>query len=172
LVLLSEDNATQWCAARGLLIEDRQLRLPDGHGRYRVGLPREYKRALKLVDCVLPEAGFQGGMLWLREYELWSETASEDLFKAIRKSYVRDAMEIFEKRAQVFDLSDYAAAYLSALIPILAGWDAYYIPDRADYVYFISHAAFIEMRFRDIEAANGVCSECKAQNFECEFRED
>mgnify|MGYP001311035624 CR=1 FL=1 len=163
--LLTGEAAAAWCRARGLVVGGL---LPSN--RLSFGLePRLGFRtpltesaislmslAYVLLMSLVPdddERRFPGGMLWLQEWDIWSET-TERVGHLIARSLRGEegSIESLQDRpAQLFGVSQITEAHAAFAIPLLFQWDAHFVPTTGTYCCFTSHDGHLDVYARDAE---------------------
>lgn len=158
--LLKTEGATEWCEARGIAVNPG--RIPNRLGfanrdelGLRVTASREGLRAVDLANVLLrstlggddDEEDFPGGLLWLQDWNMWSETTERVglmLLERLRGTETL-ATDLRAAPAQLFAPSEFVLAHASLTLPILFQWDAYVIPPREGLFMFISHHGHVDV---------------------------
>lgn len=161
--LLSDEQAIRWCAERG-------LRAVNDLPTTRIGFPGAESHRLRfavagsatevvglgyaLAMTAVPrddETEFQGGLIWLQDWDIWSETTERVghlLLDALRKSAkVPESMEA--SPAHLFGPPEFVEAHTVLALALLFQWDALYVPVVGDYFAFLSHHGHIDVVTRN-----------------------
>src|ERR1700682_4939978 len=116
--LLTAKVARGWCEARNVVVNDdaipcRRLLLRDDALQVRVNVPKEALRSVALAYVVVmtglvddDEGRFEGGLLWLVDWDIGSETTERVGLRFLRA--VRGGIsEFLEKPAQLFTAAEF-----------------------------------------------------------------
>jgi hypothetical protein len=157
--LLDDKEAARWCAARQLVVtHDWINRLAFQRGYpvgVRVRVPNTDRQSVAVAFVLLTAAAhgeeeFSGGLLWLQDWDVWSEVMERPgrtLLAALRSPDSR-ASDFKAAPAHLFEAAEFALAQATALLPILFQWDAWFVPATPECFYRISHEGYVEARFR------------------------
>jgi hypothetical protein len=170
---LSDAQAGQWCADLGLTSGDRatsrHLRYPThGQRTLRVSITGTAVDVVGLAYMLAvtrfpdhDESAFAGALLWLRRWEIWSESIDRvgyAMFAGIRaRAGQADALDA--RPAQLCAEGDFLEAHALLCLPMLFEWDMYFIPRGGSFVLKISHERYVDIVARD----DGVCASMLAR---------
>src|SRR5579862_9847707 len=105
--LKTADEALEWCVAQNFAVSGYDVLCKPALEVDIIDAPREYQRAIVLLDSILLQSfssGFGGALLWIKEWwAISSEAATVELFNRLRASYIVGAVPLEEAPAQVFD---------------------------------------------------------------------
>ena len=162
---LSDVEAEAWCASKGLTVApglaSARIQLPIQTPRVRL-VTRGNAVTLAglayslLLSPSLPrdEAHFEGALVWLQRWELWSESIDRmgyALIGGLRGERAESA-GLDQRPAQLFGPEEFVQASACLLIPLIFQWDAFLIPSNGRMVVFMSHEERLEvMCVRDEE---------------------
>jgi len=160
--LLSDVDAGEWCREHGLTVNDTlasgSVRFEGASTRLRILVPPQAVEAIGLAFMLamtevpaFEEARFGGALLWLRRWEIWSESIDragylllEGLRAATNCSASFDAAP-----GHLFESGEFASAHAGLALPMLMQWDAHFIPSIGAYAAFISHEGHIDLFTRN-----------------------
>jgi len=155
---LSDADARGWCSERGFLVDQNfptkvAPRDPTGR-RFRIQIPEEATATVGLGYMLLMsgvrdyvEENFDGAMIWLRRWELWSETidrVGQLLLEGVTGALGRDR-RLSETPALVFTERELVPAHTSLALTMLFQWDACYCPNSGYLFATISHHGHVEV---------------------------
>jgi hypothetical protein len=93
------------------------------------------------------ETNFEGAIVWLRRWELWSESIDrvgqlllEGLWRAVTPGGL-----LSEAPAVVFTERELVSAHASLILPMLFQWDAFYSPKGGHFLVAVSHHGHLEV---------------------------
>jgi hypothetical protein len=146
-------DAVSWCDARGLRAPSGRTAVDlvypgEDHHCLEIVISREALRAIALGYVLLmslvrddEEVNFGGGLLWLRDWNIWSETTErvgDYVVQGLRNGLgIRQPLEAAP--AHLFTEKELTAAQAFLAQPMIYQWDAYLVPVSAEYFVFISH---------------------------------
>lgn len=147
--LLSLTDVTVWTEERELaVVGARGLRLAY-EGGHPVGVeipaPNTTQRLLALGYVLLASAGggeedFLGGLLWLNEWDIWSESFERVGWRiAQRLKGVEEAPSLGDAPAHLFTSHEFIDAQALLLLPMLFQWDAHFVPSSGEFFVYTSH---------------------------------
>jgi len=156
--LLSEDQAREWCETRGMDVQTGcpfAIRFRDaGAPSVRIAAPREGLGILSLTALLLApwaagpaEEAFPGGLVWLRDWDIWSEATERvghALLRGVRAPHPR-AGDVAGLPAHRLDAAEGTEARALLTLPLLFQWDAWLVPESADLAVFLSHDGFVRI---------------------------
>ena len=159
--LLSADDATFWCKNRGILATKTgalvDLRYPsESEHSLRVGASVGPPQLLAMAHSILlqdlaqpAEDDFAGALVWLRDWNIWSETfekAGLRLVELFRRSLLpSNVSSLSEVPACAFDPQELVDAQIAVTLPFLFQWDAYVIPSSGRCFALISHDGYLRV---------------------------
>ena len=160
--LLTERQAMEWCVERGFRVGDGP---PDRAGfegvhasRFRIRVPEEATAAIALSYMVLltevadyEESNFEGAMVWLRRWQVWSESIDRvgyKLLDGVTGSGTEDGW-LNDTPAFVFTGNELVPAHACLSVPMLFQWDAYFLPMGAGFLVFVSHHGYLHIAARE-----------------------
>ncbi|MBK7785614.1 MAG: hypothetical protein IPJ57_14110 [Gemmatimonadetes bacterium] len=161
--LLSDEQAIRWCAERGLQpvneLPSTRIGFPGGESyRLRLAVAGSATEVVglgyALAMTAVPgddETAFQGGLLWLQDWDIWSETTERVghlLLNSLRQS-AQGASPVRTSPAHVFHRSEFIEAHAALAVALLFQWDAFYVPVIGAFYAFLSHHGQIEVVARD-----------------------
>lgn len=153
--LLTESEAEDWLPNVGVKNDLRgDLGFPEGKNLVvRVPLPDKPYRIPYLTNLLLTGAyiePFAESLLWFVDWGMWSQVNLRVGYKLIQ-SIRADYRPLIEVPAHLFSATEEVEAQSLLVVPILMGWDAYFIPVTGKYFVFTSHHDFIDVVSRDDE---------------------
>lgn len=168
--LLTPEQAQLWSAERGLKTArwggGLQLSYREGNHRcVRLPLPKEAAGVLSLAYVILmtfldddEEENYEGGLLWLRSWDIWSPTSERVgiwLMNQLRVA-AGSAKSLTDWPAMVLDSKEFIATHALLIQPMLFQWDAYFVPASAKFVAFISHDEHVNLLTSNKAIASGL----------------
>lgn len=163
--LLTDEGAVSWCRARGLvaggLLPSKRLafamepalgfRTPLGESAISL-MSLDYVLLMSLVPDD-DEQRFPGGILWLQEWDIWSETTERvgQLIARRLRGEQGFAWSLQDRPAQVFGVGQITEARAAFAIPLLFQWDAHFVPATGTHCCFSSHDGYLDVYARDSE---------------------
>jgi hypothetical protein len=154
--LLSNEEATAWCAQRGIEVDGRGfLSFPGQRTALNVSLHHKFTEGKLIYICraiaACPDLEvFDGGLLWIREWGVWNEldeAAGKLLFERARG----DQASLYDKPAIFVEQSEFTELHAFLVPAVLVGWDAFFVPKRSDFIIFHSHDCYLSILSRDVE---------------------
>jgi hypothetical protein len=158
--LLSDDEALEWSRSAGPgtiatgvfpFAEADDAR--ERGFRIRIRIPNEPTAiaglAYMLVLTGVPdhdEARFAGAMLWLREWEIWSESIDRTghaLLDGIRRLSGRSD-SLRAAPAQAFGPGEFFWACASLSLPMMFQWDAWFVAADGSHAVSVSHEGYLD----------------------------
>jgi hypothetical protein len=144
--VLQSAEVGRWSQLRRILADESTLTFADGRD-YRcveIQRPPEAARRLALAYSLLmtgtpadDEEQFDGCLLWLTDYAIWSPT-----FERIGLRFLESlAAGIPESGAgaRLFGATDFVDAQATLSLCLLFEWDAYLAPNSGEFIAFVSH---------------------------------
>jgi hypothetical protein len=97
------------------------------------------------------ETDFRGAQLWLTTWGVWDsqvEAAGFKMLDQVRRSHGEER-SLGSAPVHLFRDYEFIEAVCGLLLPMIVGWDAYYVPQWADghldYFVFVSHDSFLDI---------------------------
>ena len=163
MLLIDSAAATEWCTLRGLAVRTDWMQRLSFPGGYPVGIRLQTPVAatarvalteVLLTSDLLVESGARCGCLvWLQDWDIWSESVERvgrQLLAGLRGGSALNE-EVRSAPAHALDADEFAAAQALIAIPLLFEWDAYWVPENARHLAWITHDGRVEVRFRTQE---------------------
>jgi hypothetical protein len=155
---LSNEQARLWCEQRGVSVTERGWLYFDPHDRRSItmGLPKEPHQLVYLTSLFVSRnesTPFKGALLWIREWGVWNrlvEIVGFRITETMRHAH-GEAKSVREAPACVFDNPDLVDLQVCLLQPLLVGWDAFMVPENADYIVAVSHDSLVSVIGRTAE---------------------
>lgn len=161
--LVSDTSAVEWClerrlAADGALPATRISFMDGSEHRMRIpvrGSPVEIvAMAYVLLMSGVPdddERNFAGGLLWLQDWDIGSETTERVGLMWLRGSRCSAEPDcaIKDCPAELFEQTEFPAAQAALALPLMFQWDAYLIPVSGGYLVYCSHHGHVDIVTRD-----------------------
>lgn len=161
--LLSDAEAARWCEAHALTLRTGHPHSSPLSGggldhTLRVLIPDKASDAVGLAYVTLmtgvagyEEGNFGGAILWLRRWEIWSETIDAVGYKMLQglRGGPADGSLLEEKPAMVFPKDAFLTAHACLSLPLLFQWDALYAPGDGAFLARVSHEGYMELFLRE-----------------------
>jgi hypothetical protein len=138
-----------WGQERGLcVVGTRGLRLAYESGHpigVEIPAPTTTQRLLALGYVLLASAGegeaeFPGGLLWLNEWDIWSESFERVGWRiAQRLRGIAKVPSLRDAPAHLFGPDEFIDAQALLLLPMLFQWDAHFVPSSGEFFVYASH---------------------------------
>src|ERR1041385_1782987 len=145
-------DARQWCLARGIgahLARLISLSFQGGSSNcLTIRLPLAPTRSIALAYILLmtlvpddDESKFQGVLVWIREWEIWSETTERVGVKVVESLRLAkgEARSVRDAPAHLFDEHELVEAHALLLQPLFFQWDAFVVPPSGKYFAMVDH---------------------------------
>lgn len=156
---LTPEQAQLWSSERGLKTArwggGLQLSYREGEHRcIRLPLPKEATGVLSLAYVLLmtfleedAEENYEGGLLWLRSWDIWSATRERVGMWLMNQLRLGPGApkSLADWPAIVFDSNEFIATHALLIQPMLFQWDAFYVPASAKFAAFISHDEHVDL---------------------------
>lgn len=158
--LLSEVEAKRWCTPLGVEVQGSSVGYAAGQSlRLRLPVPTQTRDLLTFVYVLLmsaistdDELDFQGALLWLTDWDIWSPTTERvglHLLIGARGSEP-NSVDVRSAPAHLLATHEIAQAQSLLLLPLLFQWDALYVPPTGAFVCSASHEGAVELHVRDV----------------------
>jgi hypothetical protein len=95
-----------------------------------------------------PDDKFAGALFWVTDFNIWpddQEQVSLDLFNKLRNVAPGSFASLEDSPGILFDEGELKLQREIMLVPLVIGWDAYFIPLNKDYFVYICHDEIIEV---------------------------
>jgi hypothetical protein len=155
---LKKSEFPEWCQNQNLVAGDREWpRHADVQPlSFLVKLPDSAARTIALARLCFPfndDGSFQGAMVWIREWGIWSEVDEETGLCAVKRlrSDLGISTPLIEEPGHVLGEEEFAEARVLWTIPMIFGWDAILFPRQSDYFVFNSHDEVVSFVSRSNE---------------------
>jgi hypothetical protein len=168
--LLSDDEASTWCAARRLRVGGPRLSTRVSFAeqeplRLRMSISGSPVDVLRLAYVLAmtgvpedDERRFEGGLLWLQDWDIWSETTERVghlLLRGLRPAGEQNT-NLRLRPAELFEHGEFALTHATLAIPMMFQWDAHFIPASGEWLAFISHHGHIDLEVSTENAHEGM----------------
>lgn len=93
------------------------------------------------------EEAFEGAVLWLRRWEIWSESIDSVGYALLEglRGKASDRLAIDVAPAMHFDAGEFTLAHAALAVPLLFQWDAIFAPANGAFSAFISHDGYVDV---------------------------
>jgi hypothetical protein len=157
--LLTAKAAQRWCEARNVVVGDdaipsRLLSLGESTFQLDVKVPHEALRSVALAYVLVMTGlvdddaqNFEGGLVWLADWDMGSETTDRVGLRLLRAVRDGDA-ELLDKPAQLFNGAEFVDANTTLSLLALFQWDAFFIPASGSTLVFVSHEGYVQLTCR------------------------
>jgi hypothetical protein len=142
---LTKEQAISWCRQRSVAITgDNYLYFPESRRCIAIELPAKPYELVSLANSLLPydtEVPFQGALLWIRQWGVWNELVERSglrVMEVIRRMH-GSTIPLEEAPGYLFESQELIDLQVCLIQPLLIGWDAFMIPESADYIVATSH---------------------------------
>lgn len=118
-----------------------------------VPLPDKAYRIPYLANLLLQEpydSPFVESLVWFTDWGVGDEVSTRVGFRLLQAMHP-DPRPLIEAPARVFDPTELVEAQSLLVLPILMGWDAYFLPATGKYFVFTSNDEFIDVVSSDEE---------------------
>jgi hypothetical protein len=146
---ITAKEAREWCSQAGSYLnvtDDDCLEYKNQHEtKFLVRTPPEHRRIVALAHDILmfPGAGFEGGLLWLQQWEIGvTELARPGwrIIEDIRRAH-GDLRSLDIAPAQLFRNDEFVELHASLIQVLAYGWSGYLVPSVGGY--------FLDLRTSD-----------------------
>jgi hypothetical protein len=144
-----------WADRRAIVVDGNALSYADGRD-YRcveIRRPPESTRRLALAYSLLmtgtaddDESRFEGCLLWLTDYAIWSPTFERVGLRLL--DALVPSSEYAAGRILLFDAQELVTAQSVLTLCSLFEWDAYLVPHSGEFIAFISHDSPVQVAAR------------------------
>jgi len=157
--LLTDAEATAWCSSLGLTVRSgvasERVQLPARVPLVRLDTKGSATALAGLAYTLLTtpslprdEAHFDGALVWLQRWELWSESIDRigyALLGSLRGERP-EGPELGQHPAHQFAPGEFLLANACLLLPLIFQWDAYLVPSSGRMVVYMSHEEHLDIR--------------------------
>lgn len=161
--LLSDQQAIDWCGHRAIkgsgALPSAFLSFDEPTSRsFRVRLPTDAPAivgfAYQLLMTDVPdfeESRFVDGMVWLRRWELWSESIDHAGYALLDGLRTRSAHStpLDSAPAHLFSANEFTPAHACLALIMLFQWDGFFIPGDGRFFAFLSNDGYVDLHARD-----------------------
>lgn len=167
---LTADDVYAWCGARSVAVSsDNYLYFELNRQCIAVDLPKKPYEVVALVNELLPYTvnnPFEGALLWLREWGIWSELVERAGFRVMELLRRADGVIRSPEEAPryLFDALELVDLQVGLLQPVLIGWDAFMVPDSGDYIVATSHDETTCILTRTLQLHEKLLADLKSWN--------
>lgn len=143
---LDRKEVLAWCQNRSVNVTDDGYLFFDTRERrcIAIELPEKPYKLVYLANALLPYTEsdpFQGALLWIRQWGVWNEWVERVGLRVIEvMRLIRgDTKSLQEAPGYLFEAQELLDLAVCFLQPLLIGWDAFLVPESADYIVATSH---------------------------------
>lgn len=142
---LTKEQVQSWCKARSVAVtSDDYLYFPGSRRCIAIELPEKPYELLALANAFLPyseAAPFRGALLWIRQWGVWNELVERAGFRVMEMMRLvsGETRPTQEAPGYLFDTRELVDLQVGLIQPLLIGWDAFMVPESADYIVATSH---------------------------------
>jgi len=142
---LTTEQVRLWCKARSIAVsDDDHLYFKENRRCLALDLPQKPYMLVALANELLPytvDSPFQGALLWLREWGIWSDLVERAGFRVMEmlRGGSGDRSTPDENPGYLFEANELIDLEVGLLQPMLIGWDAFMVPETMDYIVATSH---------------------------------
>lgn len=161
--LLSDAEAARWCAMLGLEVQadggtPRIRFAAGGSSHLRISVPVHARDLLTFAYVALmsaiatdDELDFQGALLWLTDWDIWSATTERVGLELLKELRAEDLLkgDLRSAPAHLLAADEIIRAQSLLLLPLLFLWDAFYVPPAGGLLCAVSHHGFVDIHARD-----------------------
>jgi hypothetical protein len=158
---LTEAQISTWCAQRRITTTRARNLIRLAHAgpvkTYRKSLPDEFRTAEWMANVLvlaLTKQNFEGGLVLYRDW-VFPIDVLDWMVEVLREHHSVHG-RLIDTPGHLFEATEGTAAVGFTLIPILADWDAYVVPERGEYLGFICHDGWIDIIFKDEPSNQGM----------------
>jgi hypothetical protein len=153
--VFTEAEAEAWLPRAGVELDnDGDLGYRHGRNlRVSIPLPDRARRIPYLANLLITGAygaPFVESLVWMTDWGVAGEVSTRVGYKMVH-SIRGDDRRLIDAPAHLLAASEEVEAQSLLVIPILMGWDAYYIPSRGNYFVANSNDEFTDVISRDEE---------------------
>lgn len=142
---LTREQARAWCEQKSLKVANNDY-LYFEHERLCIAieLPEKPYTLVAIANALLPDrvpAQFEGALLWLRQWGIWSELVERAGFRVMEamRGIHGDSRSPEEAPGYLFGAQELVDLQVCFIQPLLIGWDAFLVPESGDYFVATSH---------------------------------
>lgn len=165
--ILTADEARSWCAQNLVQVgAHNSLSYAPGVSRqFDIVLPDMPSRLIALAYALAayPEVEkFRGCLLWITQWGIWSddsERVAMRVFSGLRSSVTNTSL--LQAPAQTFAPTEFADAHAFLVHPLLFQWDAWMVPDSAEYLLHVSHDGVVRIKTKSADVFSAMLRYCE-----------
>lgn len=137
-----------------------------------VSLSNYKNRLIKLLPLPDPvfqvddDSPFEGAMIWYRERGIWNGVDEETFSQTIQmlRANLGEHRPLIDAPGHIFSSEEFIEARIFWTQPMIIGWDAILLPEKADYFVFTSHDEVTAIVSRTAETHSRLIQEFKDWN--------
>jgi len=164
---VTEVECKNWCKAlhNPIIVSNSGQLVYETAGAhaFAVAVPGPFLQRVGLCYSLLSfpsEDYFQGGMLWLREWNIGAggiERVGWKVMEQMRRGYGQSA-SLENEPGHAFRSDEFVDAQAFVLQAMAFEWDAFLIPSISDYYIFISHSGTVHCIANEASKLEELCS--------------
>jgi hypothetical protein len=144
---LTKEQVILWCEHKSVTVSNVGL----GYLYFRehrrciaIELPQKPSQVVALANSLLPYSEtnrFEGALLWIRLWGVWSELVEQVGFRVLDcvRQIHHETATLAEAPGYFFEDQELVDLQVCLVQPLLVGWDAFLVPESADYIVETSH---------------------------------
>jgi hypothetical protein len=159
MVSLTSEQSLAWCAERGVRIDATSGAhtvsfVGSSAYRFRFQPPADPPGRVALANAIAvphvlssAEEAFGGGLFWLQDWDIWSDTIERVGLELLQLSLVvePDCRGLHEAPARFYAADELVKAQTAISLVLLFEWNAYVIPSAHSPVFNISHHGYVDV---------------------------
>jgi hypothetical protein len=167
---LTKEQSLSWCQQRFVAVaSDTYLYFPESRLCITIEPPEKPFQLVALANSLLPyseTAPFQGALLWIRSWGIWSEVVERAGFRTMEmmRRIHGDTRSLEEAPGYLFDKQELVDLQVGLIQPLLIGWDAFLLPEAGDYIVATSHDETTSVLSRTPQIHESMLAELQAWN--------
>jgi len=142
---LTREQVVSWCERKSVAVsKDGHPYFSESRRSIAVELPEKPYQLVALTNALLPYSNavpFKGALLWVRLWGVWNEVVERVGFRVmeIMRNLHGDTAPLEQAPGYLFEEQELVDLQVCLLQPLLVGWDAFLVPESADYIVATSH---------------------------------
>ena len=152
--ILAANDASRWCEDHGIGSPQPSSIFEPGFSsgtrtKFQIVIPASPPDRIALANALLVpsilETGleeFQGGLFWMTDYDIWSETIERVGLQLLEMQF---APFRNDQPARLFTPDELVDAQIALGLTLLFEWDAFFAPELTNRVVFVSHHGYVEV---------------------------